>query len=144
MPTARITLPDIGTTCKDVVEQLARRWSNATLSSDWYWGGEPMPEPISYLYVDYLFTIGTLLLMTQDVDRTRLLDLRVLSQAEELDRSSRWVEQELQFEGMVHGADRADFLRLDLEQTASVNTILDDATLDRYNERISHFADNDQ
>ena len=141
MQTARITLPDLGTTHKDVVEQLALRWSNATLASEWQWDREPLPEPVSYLYIDYLHTIGTLLLTTQDVDRTRQLVLGVLDQAQELGRSSRWVEEELKFEGMIHGADRADFLRLDLAQTAAVNHILDDATLDRYNERISRFDD---
>jgi hypothetical protein len=141
---ARITLPDLGTTYKDFAEQLALRWSNANLSSEWHWEGEPLPEPVSYLYIDYLHTIGTLLLTTQDVERTRQLIIGVLNQAEELGRSSLWVEQELKFEGMIHGADRADFLRLDLEQTASVNNILDDATLDRYNERISRFDDHDQ
>ena len=139
----RITLPDLGTTHKDYVEQLALRWSNANLSSDSHWDGQPLPEPISYLYIDYLHIVGTLLLTTQDTDRTRLLVLGVLGQAQELGRSSRWVEEELRFEGMMHGADRADFLRLDLEQTASVNNILDDATLDRYNERISRFDDHD-
>ena len=141
--TARITLPDLGTTHNDFVEQLARRWSNATLSSDGHWDGQPPPEPVSYLFIDYRHTIGTLLLTTQDIDRTRLLVLGVLGQAQALGRSSRWVEEELRFEGMMHGADRADFLRLDLEQTASLNSVLDDATLDRYNERISRFDDHD-
>ena len=67
--------------------------------------------------------------------------MSVLRQAERLGRSSCWVEEELKFEGMIHGADRVDFLRLDLEQTATAgNNTVDDATLDRYNERTSRFS----
>lgn|GEM_PF-1720774 len=141
MQTARITPPQLATDFKDLIEHLALRWANAELSPDWFWEGQQLPEPISYLYIDYLNTIGTLLLTTQEPDCTQLIFMSVLNQAVQLGKSSLWVEEELKFEGMIHGADRADFLRLDLEQTASSNTgILDDATLDRYNERLTRFA----
>jgi len=112
------------------VRQLCLQWTNARLT-----GGA------THQYTDYLTTINTLLLTTQDPDRTRLIFTSVLSQAVQLGRSSLWVEQELQFEGMLHGADRVDFLRLDLAQTASGNQgFLDDATLDRYNERLARLT----
>ena len=41
---------------------------------------------------------------------------------------------------MIHGADRIDFLRLDLEQAATAgNGELNDTILDRYNERLTRF-----
>jgi hypothetical protein len=46
------------------------------------------------------------------------------------------VEEELKFEGMIEGADRADFLRFELQQAPA----LDDQLLDRYNERMNRFA----
>ncbi len=126
----RIGPAQLATDYKDLIDHLARRWTAADL-----------PAPISYLYLDYVQAIGTLLLTTQDTDRTRLIVTRVLNQAMALGRSSVWVEQELNFEGMINGADRVDFLRLDLEQTASVqNNILDDQTLDTYNERLTRFS----
>ena len=130
MNVLRIGPAQLDTDHKDLIEHLAVRWTAAHL-----------PAPVSYRYLDYVQAIGTLLLTTQDTDRTRLIVTVVLNQAIALGRSSRWVEQELKFEGMIDGADRADFLRLDLEQTASVNNnILDDETLDTYNERLARFS----
>lgn len=126
----RIGPAQLVTDYKDLVEHLAVRWTVADL-----------PAPISYLYLDSLQAIGTRLLTTQDADRTRVIVTMVLNQAIALGRSSLWVEEELKFEGMIDGADRTDFLRLDLEQTASVNNnSLDDATLDAYNERLTRFS----
>lgn len=103
MNVLRIGRGQLATDFKDLIEHLAVRWTAADL-----------PAPISYLYLDYVQAIGTLLLTTQDTDQTRLIVTVVLNQAIALGRSSVWVEQELKFEGMINGADRADFLRLDL------------------------------
>lgn len=84
----------------------------------------------------YARTISTLLLTTQDPERTTDIVQAVLAQAVTLCRSAVWVEQELKFEGMIEGADRADFLRFDLHQSGQP----DDAQLDLYNERMQRFA----
>ena len=129
MNVSRIGPSQLATDYKDLIEHLAVRWTAADL-----------PAPISYLYLDYVQAIGTLLLTTQNADRTRLIFTVVLNQAVTLGRSSRWVEEELKFEGMIDGADRADFLRLDLEQNGDN---VDDETLDTYNERLHRFINDD-
>lgn len=85
---------------------------------------------------DYLTDLSTLLLTTQNPDRTAAVVQAVLAQAGALHKTANWVEQELKFEGMIEGADRADFLLLDLQQADT----LDDLLLDSYNERINRFA----
>ena len=127
---SRIGPSHLATDYKDLIEHLAVRWTAADL-----------PAPISYLYLDYVLAIGTLLLTTQSADRTRLIFTVVLNQAIALGRSSLWVEEELKFEGMVNGADRVDFLRLDLEHNGGD---VDDETLDTYNERLYRFTNDDQ
>ena len=97
---------------KDLIEHGAVRWTVASL-----------PAPIPYLYLDYVQAIGTLLLTTQRADRNRLIFTGVLNQAIALSRSSRWVEEELKFEGMIDGVDRGHFLRLNLEQNGATLTM---------------------
>ncbi|WP_420151136.1 hypothetical protein [Spirosoma sp.] len=110
---------------KDVILSLAAQWVQANLPS------------IGLTYSDYIRDIATLLLTTQSTGRTTGIVQAVLEQAISLHKSSTWVEQELKFEGMVDGADRADFLRLDLSQAREV----DDTALDLYNERINRFSE---
>lgn len=137
MNTARITPPDLSTgDYKDLIEHLAVRWLTAELPPEWFWKGERLPEPISYLYLDYLVPIGTLLLTTQNSDQSQLIFMSVLNQAQNLGKSSFWVENELKFEGMVDGADRTDFLNFELSQAAQVN----DTLLDQYSERLHRFT----
>ncbi|MFC5411474.1 hypothetical protein ACFPMF_19280 [Larkinella bovis] len=109
---------------RDLVQTLTRRWVHAQLPA------------LGLTESDYTVTIRTLLLTTQDENRTRLIVDTVLAQAIALHKTSVWVEQELKFEGMIEGVDRADFLLLDLQQAA----VLDDAVLDSYNERINRFT----
>ena len=108
---------------QELIQILTRQWIRAEL-----------PSP-GLTEADYIFTIRTLLLTTQDTDRTTVIVEAVLAQATALHKTSVWVEQELKFEGMIEGADRADFLLLDLQQADA----LDDAMLDSYNERINRF-----
>ena len=89
--TARIRFQDLANTYKDLVSYLAMRWGAAELSPEWYWEGERLAEPIRYLYLDYLQSIGTLLLTTQDPNQTQIICISVLHQAQALDRSSFWV-----------------------------------------------------
>lgn len=136
MNTARITPPDLNKApYKDLIEHLAVRWVVAELNPEWFWEGQRLPEPINYLYLDYLVQIGTLLLTTQNPDQTQLIFMSVLNQAEALGKSSFWVEEELKFEGMVDGADRTDFLNFELSQADHVDDIL----LDQYSERLARF-----
>ncbi|GAB3748568.1 hypothetical protein GCM10028817_07320 [Spirosoma pomorum] len=69
------------------------------------------------------------------MERTTAIVQAVLAQAVTLRKTADWVDEELKFEGMIEGADRADFLRFDLQQTGDV----DDDLLDRYNERMNRF-----
>jgi hypothetical protein len=111
--------------CKELIQTLTVQWVRAEL-------------PVRGLtYADYTMAIRTLLLTTQDPDRTTAIVQAVLAQAVDLQKTAEWVEEELKFEGMIEGADRIDFLRFELEQAESV----DDAMLDQYNERISRFAE---
>lgn len=126
-----ITPPDLSTPpYKDLVEHLALRWVAAEL-----------PAPISYLYLDFLNVIGNLLLSTQSSQRTEAIVTAVLNQAVAFGKNSYWVEQELTFEGIVDGADRRDYLRLDLERAAqSLDGEVNDENLDRYNQRLKRFS----
>ncbi len=111
---------------KELIHELTFQWVRAEL-------------PVQRMtYVDYTLAIRTLLLTTQDSNRTRVIVQAVLAQATTLHKTSAWVEQELKFEGMIEGADRADFLLLDLQQADTI----DDTMLDSYNERINRFATN--
>jgi hypothetical protein len=134
--------PQLNTDYKELIEHLAVCWVKADLSPEWYWEGERLLEPISYLYLDYLNAIGALLLATQNPERTEHIFTAVLKQAEYLTKSSLWVEQELTFERIIDGADRADFLRFDLERAIQhTDGELTDAILDRYSERVKRFTD---
>ncbi|WP_020607018.1 hypothetical protein [Spirosoma spitsbergense] len=65
----------------------------------------------------------------------------MLNQAQALDKSPLWVEQELTFEGIIDGADRSNYLRLDLERaTQKADGEVTDQILDRYSERLKRFA----
>ncbi|QJD80531.1 hypothetical protein [Spirosoma rhododendri] len=108
----------------ELTQLLANQWSQTTL---------PDPE---LTHQDYIRTINTLLLTTQNPERTADVTRAVLLQATTLHKSARWVEQELKFEGMIEGADRADFLLFDLYQSGQP----DDAQLDLYNERMQRFV----
>jgi hypothetical protein len=108
----------------ELIQILTDQWSRAA-------------QPVTGLTrPDYVRTIGTLLLTTQHPERTADIVQVVLAQAATLRKSAQWVEQELKFEGMIEGADRADFLLFDLHQSGQP----DDAQLDLYNERIHRFA----
>nr|WP_235985312.1 hypothetical protein [Spirosoma utsteinense] len=106
-----------------MIQTLAYQWVQAELPA------------LGLSYADYITDLRTLLLTTQNPDRTTAIVQAVLTQAIALRKTSAWVDEELKFEGMIHGADRTDFLRLDLQQADSV----DDLLLDRYNERINRF-----
>jgi hypothetical protein len=109
---------------KELIQTLTLQWSGAAL-------------PASGLAdSDFTTDIRTLLLTTQDPDRTTAIVQAVLTQAIALHKTSVWVEQELKFEGMIDGADRADFLLFDLQQADK----MDDVLLDSYNERINRFV----
>lgn len=124
----RITLADLDSSPhKELILSLVLEWIHA----------ERLAQGLTY--EDYVTDTRILLLTTQNPDRTRAIVQAVLDQAKALDKTSAWVEQELKFEGMIHGADRADFLRLDLSQASEV----EDTALDSYNERISRFLHHD-
>ncbi|WP_018620744.1 hypothetical protein [Spirosoma luteum] len=144
MNTPTIQPHQLSTDYKVLIEHLALCWVSADLSPEWYWEGERLAEPISYLYLDYLRSIGNLLLATQDPDRTEQIFTAVLNQAQALDKSPLWVEQELTFEGIIDGADRSDFLRFDLEQAIQhTDGKVTDELLDQYSERLKRFTDYD-
>lgn len=109
--------------CKELIQRLALRWVRAELPAG------------TMTYDDYTVDIRTLLLTTQDLDRTETIVQAVIDQAIALNKTSFWVEQELKFEGMIEGADRNDFLLLELSQAPDV----DDTLLDIYNERVNRF-----
>lgn len=108
---------------KEAIQTLTQQWANTEL---------PAQEPTC---LDFTRSLKTLLLTTQSLERTTTIVQAVLTQAVALHKTSDWVDEELKFEGMLVGADRADFLRFDLQQTGAV----DDELLDRYNERMSRF-----
>ncbi|MFD1143624.1 hypothetical protein ACFQ4C_21025 [Larkinella insperata] len=85
---------------------------------------------------DHVTTIRTLLLTTQDPERTQTIVQAILDQATRLHKTSAWVEQEIKFEGMITGADRADFLLFELHQAGTI----DDDLLDSYNLRLNRFT----
>ncbi|GAB4044339.1 hypothetical protein [Spirosoma jeollabukense] len=121
----RIRLDDLDNTpYKELIQTLTLQWVRAELPDQ------------GLTYGDYQTDIRILLLTTQDTDRTRAIVQAVLAQATKLNKMSGWVEEELKFEGMIEGADRADFLRFELQQAPA----LDDPLLDRYNERMNRFA----
>lgn len=116
-----------------VIEHLALNWVKAEL-----------PNPLDYQFADYRQMIGSLLLATQQPDLTTTILTAVLDQARALGKSSFWVEQELTFEGIVEDADRKDFLRYELHQAAHfLDGQLNDENLDRYNERLHRFPDDE-
>ena len=109
---------------KELIQTLTLQWVRTELPAQ------------GLTYADYQTDIRILLLTTQNPDRTMTIVEAVLAQATALHKTSGWVEQELKFEGMIEGADRVDFLRLELQQADSV----DDKLLDSYNERMNRFA----
>ena len=109
---------------KELIQLLVFQWVRTELPAE------------GLTYADYITDIRTLLLTTQNPDRTMVLVQAVLTQATALHKTSVWVEQELKFEGMIDGADRDDFLALDLQESDTI----DDAMLDSYNERKNRFA----
>jgi len=111
----------------ELIQHLADQWSRVAT-----------PAP-GLTRPDYERTISTLLLTTQHPARTADIVQAVLTQAIELRKPMTWVDQELKFEGMIEGADRADFLLFDLHQLGQP----DDAQLDLYNERMHRFTAQD-
>ncbi|MVM30310.1 hypothetical protein GO755_09720 [Spirosoma sp. HMF4905] len=111
---------------KELIQTLVFQWVTADL-----------PAGVM-AYDDYIMDIRTLLLTTQNPERTTTIVKAVLTQAIALNKTSFWVEQELKFEGMIDGADRNDFLLLELSQAGEV----DDTMLDIYNERVNRFTTN--
>jgi hypothetical protein len=123
----RIRLDDLlHSPYKEHIQTLVLHWVRAELP----------PDGLTYL--DYTRTISTLLLTTQNPEQTTTIVQAVLAQATALHKTSEWVDQELKFEGMIYGADRQDFLRLELSQA----TTIDDHLLDTYNERLNRFQTN--
>jgi hypothetical protein len=108
---------------KEGIQALVLQWVRAELPAH------------GLTYLDYTRIISTLLLTTQSPEQTTTIVQAVLTQATILHKTSLWVDQELKFEGMIHGADRQDFLRLELSQA----TTIDDRLLDTYNERFNRF-----
>ncbi|AKD58754.1 hypothetical protein [Spirosoma radiotolerans] len=108
---------------KEVIHKLTLQWVHAELPAE------------GLTYEDVKADIKILLLTTQSADRTSATVEAVLTQATALGKTSGWVRQELKFEGMIEGADRADFLLFDLQQADTI----DDAMLDSYNERMNRF-----
>lgn len=109
---------------KELIQTLTLQWVRAELPAQ------------GMTYAEYTIAIRTLLLTTQNPDKTTAIVQAVLSQAVDLQKTAEWVDQELKFEGMIEGADRVDFLRFELQQAESI----DDGLLDSYNERINRFA----
>ncbi|GAB4044902.1 hypothetical protein [Spirosoma litoris] len=109
---------------KELIQTLAFQWVSADLPAG------------TITYDDYIVDIRTLLLTTQNPERTATVVRAILKQAVELNKTSFWVEEELKFEGMIDGADRNDFLLLELSQADEV----DDRMLDTYNERVNRFT----
>jgi hypothetical protein len=123
----RIRLDDLlHSPYKEHIQTLVLHWVRAELPAH------------GLTYVDYTRTISTRLLTTQSPDQTSMIVQAVLAQATALHKTSEWVDQELKFEGMIYGADRQDFLRLELSQA----TAIDDHLLDTYNERVNRFQGN--
>ena len=121
----RIRLDDLDNTpYKELIQTLTLQWVRAGLLDQ------------GLTFKDYQTDIRVLLLTTQNTDRTTAIVQAVLAQATKLSKTSSWVEEELKFEGMIEGADRADFLRFELQQAPTI----DDQLLDRYNERLNRFA----
>ena len=121
----RIHPDDLGhSPCKEVIQTLTYQWVQAALPAD------------ELVFADYVRSVSTLLLTTQSPERTTTIVQAVLRQAVDLRKTAAWVDEELKFEGMLEGADRADFLLFDLHQAG----LPDDTQLDRYNERIKRFA----
>lgn len=121
----RIHPDDLGySPYKEVIQTLTYQWVHIALPAD------------ELVYTDYVQSVSTLLLTTQSPERTTTIVQAVLRQAVDLGKNAAWVDEELKFEGMLEGADRADFLLFELHQAGSP----DDAQLDRYNERIKRFA----
>ena len=115
---------------KELIQKLELLWNDADL-----------PAPISYLFLDFLNSIGNLLLSTQSPQRTQAIVTAVLDQAVAFGKHSLWVDQELTFEGIVDGTDRRDYLRLDLERAAQyLDGEINDENLDRYNQRLHRFT----
>lgn len=124
----RLTPDDLDTSpYKELVESLVRQWLDTDLPTQ------------GLTNTDFTTTIRILLLTTQNPDHTAVIVSAVLGQAIHLQKTSDWVDQEIKFEGMVHGADRVDFLKFELSQAAT----LDDSLLDSYNERINRFTGKD-
>ena len=120
-----IRLDDLDNTpYKELIQALTLQWVRAELPAQ------------ALTYADYQTDIGVLLLTTQNADRTTAIFQAVLAQAITLQKTAGWVKQELKFEGMIEGADRADFLRFELQHAATIN----DQLLDSYNERMNRFA----
>lgn len=121
----RIRLDDLDNTpYKELIQTLTLQWVRAELPNQ------------GLTYEDYQTDIRILLLTTQNTDRTKAIVQAVLAQATKLGKTAGWVEEELKFEGMIEGADRADFLRFELQQAPTI----DDQLLDKYNERMNRFA----
>lgn len=112
---------------REAIQSLVEQWTESQ-------------RPLQAMSIDeFTRTIRVLLLTTQNLARSTTIVQAVLAQAIVLDKPSPWVQQEIQFEAMLEGADRADFLRLEL----SLAPQLDDALLDTYNQRLTRFTHHD-
>ena len=106
------------------VRQLAYEWAQIELPTQ------------RLTYSDYIRAISGLQETTKNMVKTSAIVKAILQQASQLGKSSEWVERELHFEALAEFVeDRREMLVLDLEHGG----VVDDASLDLYNERLGRF-----
>lgn len=86
-------------------------------------------------YQDYITAVALLHTATGNATQTEYIFTVVLNQARQLGKSSEWVEKELHFEGMTEFTSRKELLNLYMKR----QPVVDDETLDLYNERLNRF-----
>lgn len=107
------------------VRQLAYEWARVDLPT----------QRLSY--GDYIRAVTSPQESTKNMAKTRTIIKAILQQTSQLARSSEWVERELRFEALAEFIeDRRESLLLDLAH----ESVVDDAALDLYKERLSRFV----
>lgn len=109
---------------KELIRQLAYAWASVDLPG------------VGFTYADYIKVLSVFLSAIKDEERTKQIFRAILEQAVDLDKSSLWVEGEIKFETLAHVIGREELLTLELKHAP----ILDDQTLDLYNERKRRFT----
>lgn len=109
---------------KVIVQKLAFSWAHADLPNE------------HMAYVDFIRAINGLLTATRTARATAYIFAGVINQASALGKTSEWVEGELRFEAQAAAVgNRPKRLLFELSRLE----IVDDATLDLYNERLIRF-----